>query len=139
MKIAREAIRNAFRHAAASRIEAGIACVSAMTGSASKRKSWRGASAQDTGACAESVNGRSEIGANLDFCSEVGAGTEVELTVPARLPIPADERIGWLSQNAAYSPARSSNGRPGAGTLPRLLIMTFGAFWAVVRQNSGRL
>ena len=90
-RISREVIRNAFKHASASRIEVEVAmmaiisgCVFAMMARGSTQRLWKPAAG--AGRCrayrgCASVPQR--IGAKLDFWSEVDAGTEVQLVVPA--------------------------------------------------------
>ena len=88
--MARELLRNAFQHAHAQRVEAEVRYHDALirvrirddgTGIAPK-VSEGGGHPGHFGLCG--VRERAErIGAQLDFWSEVGAGTEVQLTIPA--------------------------------------------------------
>ena len=102
-RIAREILRNAFHHAHASRIEAEIAY---------DRQFFR-LRIRDNGKCIDrkvldqgarqghwglpGVRERAKrIGALLKLWSEPGAGTEAELTVPARIAYPTvHRREGW--------------------------------------------
>ena len=91
-RIAREVLRNAFQHAGASRIEAAIQYDPNLFayGSATMERGWirrfcRKARAPVIGACPEFGSGPSESERKLKLWSERGAGTEVELTVPARI------------------------------------------------------
>ena len=89
-RITREILRNAFRHARATRIEAEIR-YDHQELRVRIRDNGRGI---DSTVLAEGgvaghwgLRGMSEraerIGARLDFCSEAGAGTEVQLAVPS--------------------------------------------------------
>jgi signal transduction histidine kinase/ligand-binding sensor domain-containing protein len=89
-RIAREILRNAFQHAQASRIEAEIRYddrefrlrIRDDGKGVDSRVLQAGGTAGHWGL--RGVRERAQqIGARLDFWSEVGAGTEVELTVPA--------------------------------------------------------
>ena len=90
-RMAREILRNAFHHAQASRIEAEIAydrqffrLEFATMEKASTVGSWRQARAKGTGDAGVRERAK-RIGARLKLWSELGAGTEAELTVPARM------------------------------------------------------
>jgi signal transduction histidine kinase len=90
-QVARELFRNAFRHAEARRIEADIRYDDRVL-RLRIRDNGKGI---DLKVLQQGGNGhwglrgareRAErIGAQLDFWSEAGAGTEVQLTVPARI------------------------------------------------------
>src|SRR5271166_3902313 len=90
-RIALELLRNAFRHASARRIEAEIRYDDAMLrvrirddGKGVDLKILQGGSSGHWGL--RGVRERAErIGARLDVWSEAGAGTEFQLTVPARI------------------------------------------------------
>jgi signal transduction histidine kinase len=89
-RIARELLRNAFQHAHAHQIEAEIRYDDARF-RLRIRDDGRGIDPKvlKEGGCAghwglPGIRERAkQIGARLDFWSEAGAGTEVELTVPA--------------------------------------------------------
>jgi signal transduction histidine kinase len=91
-RITREVIRNAFAHAAASNIEVEIRYHHDQL-RLRVRDDGKGIAPQVLEAGGKSghfgITGMREraqrIGAHLDFWSEIGAGTEVELTVPASL------------------------------------------------------
>lgn len=91
-RIFREAIRNAFAHAAASHIEVEIRYDEGQL-RLRVRDDGKGINPKIVQAGGQSehfgIPGMHEraqrIGAQLDFWSEVGAGTEVELTVPASM------------------------------------------------------
>jgi signal transduction histidine kinase len=106
-RIARELLRNAFRHAQARQIEAEIRYDHAQLrlrirddGKGIDRKVLQ--KGRRTGHWGlPGIRERAKrIGARLDFWSEAGAGTEVELTVPAAL---------------AYAKASNSSGRNAGG------------------------
>ena len=107
-RIAREVIGNAFRHANASQIEAEIRYDDGLLrlrirddGKGTDPKVLKeGARAGHWGL--PGIRERAEqIGARLDFWSEAGAGTEVELTVPA---------------SVAYAKSPDDFGRGGRGS-----------------------
>ena len=58
-------------------------CAYAMMERAWTPMCWKLVGAPDTGDYPDSVNVHNKLGARLDFWSEAGAGTEVQLTVPA--------------------------------------------------------
>jgi len=102
-RIAREILRNAFHHAHASRIEAEIA-YDRQSLRLRIRDNGRGIDRQvlEQGARPghwglPGVRERAKrIGARLKLWSEPGAGTEAELTVPARIAYgTVDRREGW--------------------------------------------
>jgi signal transduction histidine kinase/ligand-binding sensor domain-containing protein len=101
-RIAREVLRNAFRHAAASRVEAEIR-YDARQFRLRIRDDGKGIDPQ---ILAEGrrpghwglpgIRERAErMGAKLDFWSAVGAGTEVQLTVPATIAYKKRTRPRW--------------------------------------------
>jgi signal transduction histidine kinase len=106
-RIARELIRNAFRHARARRIEAEIRYDDRLL-RLRIRDDGKGIDPrvlQEGGRVGHwglpGIRERTQqIGARLDFWSEAGAGTEVELTVPASI---------------AYVKPRNGSGRQGRG------------------------
>ncbi len=75
-------------------MSACFACGFATMEKASSRKSLRRAAAPDIGGLQGMRERAKRIGARLEFWSEAGAGTEVELSIPSSI---------------AYEPAR--NGR----------------------------
>ncbi len=91
-RIGREVIRNAFHHADASHIEVEIRYDEREL-RLRIRDDGKGIDAEDLEASGRSghwglqgIRERAErIGSRLDFWSETGAGTEVELTVPAAM------------------------------------------------------
>jgi signal transduction histidine kinase len=98
-QIARELLRNAFRHAQASQVEAEIRyqrrlfCVHVRDNGKGIEPEVLQAGGRDghwglTGICERTKR----IGARLDFWSKRGAGTEVRLTVPALISYAAGER-----------------------------------------------
>jgi len=98
-QIARELLRNAFRHAEASQIEAEIRyrrrlfCVHVRDNGKGIDPEVVKAGGRDghwglTGICERTKR----IGARLDFWSKSGAGTEVRLTVPASIAYAAGEK-----------------------------------------------
>jgi ligand-binding sensor domain-containing protein/signal transduction histidine kinase len=91
-RIAREILRNAFRHAHASRIEAEIAYDRQFfrlrirdNGNGIDRKVLEEGARQGHWGLAGIRERAKQIGARLKLWSELGAGTEAELTVPARI------------------------------------------------------
>ena len=90
-RIAREALRNAFRHARASKIEAEITYDERLL-RLRIRDDGKGIDPQHLGAGREGHWGlpgmrerAQQVGAQLDIWSEIGAGTEVELRVPGTI------------------------------------------------------
>jgi signal transduction histidine kinase len=90
-KIGRELLRNAFRHASASRIEAEIRYSDRLfrlrirdDGKGMDRKVLREGTVPDHWGLPGIRERAKGIGGRLTFWTEAGAGTEVELTVPAR-------------------------------------------------------
>ena len=91
-RIAREILRNAFRHADASRIEAEVAYDSQFlrlrirdNGKGIDRKVLEQGALQGHWGLPGVRERAKRIGAQVKLWSEPGAGTEVELTVPARI------------------------------------------------------
>ena len=91
-RIAREILRNAFHHAHASRIEAEIAYDSQFfrlrirdDGKGIDRKVLEEGARQGHWGLPGVRERAKRIGARLKLWSEPGAGTEVDLTVPARI------------------------------------------------------
>jgi signal transduction histidine kinase/ligand-binding sensor domain-containing protein len=101
-RIAREALRNAFRHAQADRIEAEvtygarelIVCIR-DDGKGIDPQHLSGGRARHWG-LAGMRERAVQIGARLDLWSEAGAGTEVELRIPAALAYCATARRGGI-------------------------------------------
>jgi ligand-binding sensor domain-containing protein/signal transduction histidine kinase len=91
-RIAREVIRNAFRHALAHRIEAevrydeqGVRLRVRDDGKGIDKEVLKGSGREGHWGLPGVRERAKQIGARLDFWSEAGAGTEVELTVPAEI------------------------------------------------------
>ena len=91
-QIARELLRNAFHHAQASRIEAGLAYDASFfrlrirdNGKGIDRKVLESGARQGHWGLPGVRERAKRIGAQLKLWSEPGAGTEAELTVPARI------------------------------------------------------
>jgi len=91
-QIARELLRNAFHHAEASRIEAGLAYDASFfrlrirdNGKGIDRKVLEAGARQGHWGLPGIRERAKRIGARLKLWSEPGAGTEAELTVPARI------------------------------------------------------
>jgi len=91
-QIARELLRNAFRHAQASRIEAGLAYDASFfrlrirdNGKGLDRKVLASGARQGHWGLPGVGERAKRIGAQLKLWSEPGAGTEAELIVPARI------------------------------------------------------
>ena len=91
-RIAREMLRNAFHHAQASRIEAGLAYDARFfrlrirdNGKGIDRKVLESGARQGHWGLPGVRERAKRIGAQLKLWSEPGAGTEAELTVPARI------------------------------------------------------
>jgi ligand-binding sensor domain-containing protein/signal transduction histidine kinase len=101
-RIAREVLRNAFQHASAHRIEAEIRYDDRLF-RLRIRDDGRGIDQKvlDEGGRAghwglPGIQERAKrIGARLDFWSQAGAGTEVELTVPASVAFSSQNRRGF--------------------------------------------
>jgi signal transduction histidine kinase/streptogramin lyase len=98
-RIAREILRNAFHHAHASRIEAEIAYDRQFfrlrirdNGKGIDRKVLEAGARQGHWGLPGVRERAKRIGARLKFWSEPGAGTEAELTVPARIAYPTVHR-----------------------------------------------
>jgi signal transduction histidine kinase len=90
-RVAREALRNAFRHAQASKIETEIAYDDQLL-RLRIRDDGKGIDPKHLGAGREGHWGLTgmreraeQIGARLDVWSEIGAGTEVELRIPGSI------------------------------------------------------
>jgi signal transduction histidine kinase len=107
-RIGREVIRNAFHHAAAGHIEAEILYDERQL-RLRIRDDGKGIDARDLEAAGcpghwglPGIRERAQrIGARLEFWSEAGAGTEVELMVPAALAYEkerAGHRFGWFAR-----------------------------------------
>jgi len=102
-RIAREILRNAFRHAHATRIEAEIAYDSQFfrlrirdDGRGIDRNILEEGSRRGHWGLPGIRERAKQIGARLKLWSEPGAGTEAELTVPARIAYrTAHRREGW--------------------------------------------
>jgi signal transduction histidine kinase len=101
-RIAREALRNAFRHAQASQIEAEIAYGGRLLrlrirddGKGIDPKHLNTGRDGHWGLAGMRERAR-EIGAQLEMWSEVGAGTEVELRVPGSIAYEPAHRRGGL-------------------------------------------
>ena len=121
-KIAAEALRNAFRHAQAGRVEVEIRY---------DRDEFRlrvrddGKGIDQAVLAAQGIEGHyglrgmperaAVIGGKLAVWSEVGAGTEVELRLPARTVYATSARRSWWSRLLA---------RQDAGKRPRRRVMT---------------
>jgi signal transduction histidine kinase len=91
-KIGRELLQNAFRHASASRIEAEIRYSDRLfrlrirdDGKGMDRKVLQEGTLPDHWGLRGIRERAKGIGGRLTFWTEAGAGTEVELTVPARI------------------------------------------------------
>ena len=91
-QIARELLRNAFQHAKAQRIEAEIAYDASFfrlrirdNGRGIDRKVLESGARQGHWGLPGVRKGAKRIGAQLKLSSELGAGAEAELTVPARI------------------------------------------------------
>jgi signal transduction histidine kinase len=91
-QIARELLRNAFHHAQASRIEAGLAYDASFfrlrirdNGKGIDRKVLESGARQGHWGLPGVGERAKRIGAQLKLLSEPGAGTEAELIVPARI------------------------------------------------------
>ena len=106
-RIAREALRNAFRHAQADHIEAEVT-YGAREVRVRIRDDGKGIDPKHLGAgrarhwgLASMRERAAQSGAQLILWSEVGAGTEVELRIPASLAYKARGRRGrlfWLGR-----------------------------------------
>jgi signal transduction histidine kinase/streptogramin lyase len=101
-RIAREALRNAFRHARASQIEADITYSESLLrlrvrddGKGIDPKHLQSGREGHWGLPGMRERAR-EIGAQFEMWSEVGAGTEVELRVPASIAYETAGRRGGL-------------------------------------------
>jgi signal transduction histidine kinase len=102
-RIAREALRNAFRHAQASKIEAEITYGARLLrlrirddGKGIDPKLLNAGRAGHWGL--QGMRERAEeIGAHFDTWSEVGAGTEVELRIPGSIAYGTSEGTQWFS------------------------------------------
>ena len=102
-RIARELLRNAFRHAQAGQIEAEIRyeprqlCVHVRDDGKGIDPQILKAGGRDGHWGLAGMRERAKrIGARLDFWSETGAGTEVRLTVPSSIAYQADHKERWL-------------------------------------------
>ena len=104
-KIAAEALRNAFRHAQAGRVEVEIRYDS---GEFRLRVRDDGKGIDQAVLAAQGIEGHyglrgmperaALIGGKLTVWSEVGAGTEIELRLPARAVYATSARRSWLSR-----------------------------------------
>jgi len=103
-RIAREALRNAFRHAQADRIEAEVTYgarelrvrirddgkgIDPQHLSGGRARHWGLASMRERAV---------QIGAHLDLWSDAGAGTELELRVPGAIAYVAPDGHGGVSR-----------------------------------------
>jgi signal transduction histidine kinase len=102
-QIARELLRNAFRHAQASQVEAEIRyqrrllCVHVRDDGKGIDPEVLKAGGRDSHWGLSGIRERTKrIGARLDFWSKRGAGTEVQLTVPSLIAYAAGEKGGWF-------------------------------------------
>ena len=112
-QIGREVLRNAFRHASASRIEAEIRYDSRMLrlrirddGKGIDRKVLDGGVRPGHWGLPGIRERAKRIGGRLVIWSEDGAGTEVELAVPSRIAYatsPARRRFGLLGKHSEQS------------------------------------
>jgi signal transduction histidine kinase len=102
-RIAREALRNAFQHAQASKIEADITYGERLLrlrirddGKGIDTKLLNAGRAGHWGL--QGMRERAEeIGAHFDMWSEVGAGTEVELRIPGSIAYGTSDDTTWFS------------------------------------------
>jgi signal transduction histidine kinase len=118
-KIAAEALRNAFRHAQARRIEVDIRYDNEQF-RLRVRDDGRGIDpavlAAKGSAGHYGLRGMTErakvIGGDLAVWSQPDEGTEVELRVPARAAYAAAQRRAWFSRKSAERRGREEGGRP---------------------------
>ena len=112
-KIAAEALRNAFRHAQARRLEVEIryddeqspGCAYVTTAGASMRPA-RGQGVRGHYGLRGMPERAALIGGKLAVWSQLGAGTEVELRLPATIVYATSRRRSWWSRLfASRSPA----------------------------------
>jgi signal transduction histidine kinase len=101
-RVAREALRNAFRHAQASKIETEITYAEHVL-RLRIRDDGKGIDPKHLGAGREGHWGlpgmrerAQQIGAQLDVWSEIGAGTEVELRIPGSIAYGTSPNSGGL-------------------------------------------
>jgi signal transduction histidine kinase len=117
-RIAREALRNAFRHAQASRIEAEVTYgardlrvrirddgtgIDPQHLSAGRARHWGLTNMRERA---------QQIGAELSLWSEVGAGTEVELRVPDSVVYMPSHRLGTVRRLFGDSVRKDSTDAP---------------------------
>ena len=102
-RIARELLRNAFQHARASQIEAEIRyeerllCVIVRdNGKGIDPEVLKAGGREGHWGLAGIRERAKRSGARVDFWSETGAGTEVQLTIPASLAYQANHTDGWF-------------------------------------------
>ena len=125
-KIAAEALRNAFRHAQAGRVEVEIRYDS---DDFRLRVRDDGKGIDQAVLAAQGIEGHyglrgmperaAVIGGKLAVWSEVGAGTEVELRLPARIVYATSARRSWLSRLLARkTPANVTRRRVMTGSSP---------------------
>ena len=107
-KIAAEALRNAFRHAQAKQVEVEIRYDDEQfrlrvrdDGKGIDPAVLSRQGARDTMACPVCGNAPQLIGGKLTVWSEVDAGTEVELRLPADIAYASARRRSWFSRNFA--------------------------------------
>jgi signal transduction histidine kinase/ligand-binding sensor domain-containing protein len=119
-RMVREFLRNAFRHARASRIEAEIAYDRRFfrvrirdNGTGIDPKVLEQGARQGHWGLPGVRERAKRVGARLSLWSEPGAGTEAELTIPARIAYAKADRDTRLRWFARHSPGtRSKHGRP---------------------------
>ena len=106
-RIAREALRNAFRHAQAEHIEAEVT-YGAREVRVRIRDDGKGIDPQHLKAGRERHWGLTnmrerarQIGSELRLWSEVGVGTEVELRIPGSLAYGPTRRRGWFGESVS--------------------------------------
>ena len=87
-------------------------CVCATTAGGSIRRCSPTRGSRDTTGCAACRNEPHVIGGELAVWSEVGAGTEVELRLPARTVYAKPPRRSWLSRVLASKASADAGGRP---------------------------
>jgi ligand-binding sensor domain-containing protein/signal transduction histidine kinase len=104
-RIGREMLRNAFRHAHASRIEAEIRYDSGTfrlrvrdDGKGIESSVLNQGARRDHWGLPGMYERAKQLGGRLKIWSEPGAGTEAELTVPARIAYESSTRKGWWAR-----------------------------------------
>ena len=133
-RIACEAVRNAFRHAQAGRIEVEIQYDQRQlrlrvrdNGKGIDPSVWTKAAAPDTTACRACRNAPSWRGASWLVWSERDSGTEIELTIPAAL--------AYAESPVATRPRSPGKGTSGDNTTKELLSSP--PFWWMHLRRSG--